>query len=69
MDLDPIEVFNLHTDKVKFYPEVPSVLANLSGKYDLIIASGIPSDLVEIILKIQALLQARILSCIRSSTS
>jgi len=45
---DPKEVFKLHVDKVRFYPEVPPVLKNLSQKYDLIIVSGTPRDFIEI---------------------
>ena len=48
---DPIEVFRLHTNKVKFYPEVPSVLSNLSQEYDLIIASGTTRNIIEIMIE------------------
>ncbi len=51
LDEDPIEVFRSHTDKIRFYPEVPSVLENLSQKHDLIIASGIPRNITEIIIE------------------
>lgn len=37
LDEDPIEVFRSHVEKVRFYPEVPSVLRNLSQKYCLVI--------------------------------
>lgn len=47
LDEDPIEVFKSHVDKVKFYPEVLSVLKNLSQKYDLIIASGATKNVIE----------------------
>ena len=47
LDQDPMEVFNSHVDKIKFFPEVPLVLKSLKSKYDLIIASGIPTNLVE----------------------
>jgi len=45
---NPLEVFRSHVEKVRFYPEVPSVLENLSQKYDLIIASGSPRNVVAI---------------------
>lgn len=48
---DPIGVFRLHADKIRFYPEVTSVLGSLSQKYDLIIATGIPTNIVEIIIE------------------
>jgi FMN phosphatase YigB (HAD superfamily) len=48
LDENPIEVFRSHADKLRFYPEVPSVLKDLSQKYDLIIASGTPRNFVEI---------------------
>ena len=51
LDQDPMEVFSSHVDKIRFYPEVPSVLKSLKSKYDLIIASGIPINLVEIMMK------------------
>jgi HAD superfamily hydrolase (TIGR01549 family) len=48
LDEDPIDVFESHVDKVKFYPEVPSVLRNLNEKYDLIIISGTTRNVIEI---------------------
>jgi HAD superfamily hydrolase (TIGR01549 family) len=48
---DPMEVFKLHSDKVRFYPEVPSVLKDLSRKYQLIIVSGYPKDTIEIVIE------------------
>ena len=51
LDENPIEVFRSHVDKVRFYPEVPSVLENLSRKYDLIIASGSPRNVVDIVIE------------------
>lgn len=48
LDEDPIKIFKMHVDKVRFYPEVPSVLENLSQKCDLIIISGTPRDTIEI---------------------
>jgi len=48
LDENPIEVFRSHTDKLRFYPEVPSVLKDLSQKYNLIIASGTPRNFIEI---------------------
>lgn len=51
LDEDPIAVFTSHSDKVRFYPEVPSVLRNLSQKYDLVIASGTTEDIIEIMIK------------------
>ncbi|MEM2110859.1 MAG: HAD family hydrolase [Candidatus Bathyarchaeia archaeon] len=45
---DPIEIFKAYTDKVRFFPEVSSVIKRLSQKYDLIIASGIPAKYAEI---------------------
>jgi len=51
LDEDPIEVFRSHIDKVRFYPEVPSVLKNLSQKYDLIIVSGTPRNVIEIVIE------------------
>jgi len=51
LDEDPIAVFRSHTDKVKFYPEVPSVLESLSQKYDLIITSGTTRHIIEIMIE------------------
>jgi len=51
LDENPIEVFRSHTDKLRFYPEVPSVLRDLSQKYNLIIASGTPGNFIEIEIK------------------
>jgi len=51
LDEDPIEVFRSHTEKVRFYPEVPSVLRNLSQEYDLIIASGTTKNIIEIMIE------------------
>ena len=48
---DPIEVFESHVDKVRFYPEVPSVLRNLSQEYDLIIISGATRNVIEIMIE------------------
>jgi HAD superfamily hydrolase (TIGR01549 family) len=48
LDENPIEVFRSHNDKLRFYPEVPSILKDLSQKYNLIIASGTPSNFIEI---------------------
>jgi HAD superfamily hydrolase (TIGR01549 family) len=36
---------------VRFYPEVPSALENLSQKYDLIIVSGTPKNVIEIVIE------------------
>jgi putative hydrolase of the HAD superfamily len=51
LDEDPMAVFTSHADKVRFYPEVPSVLESLSQKYDLIIASGATRNIIEIMIK------------------
>ena len=51
LDEDPTEVFKLHVEKVRFYPEVPSVLRNLSQKYDLIIISGATRNVIEIMIE------------------
>lgn len=51
LDEDPIEVFRSHIDKVRFYPEVPSVLRNLSQKHDLIIVSGATRNVIEIMIE------------------
>ncbi len=51
LDEDPMEVFKSHIDKVRFYPEVPSVLENLSQKYDLIIVSSTPRNVIEIVIE------------------
>ena len=48
---DPLEVFKTYSDEIRFYPEVPSVLESLKQKYDLIAASGIPRNIVEIIVE------------------
>jgi len=45
---DPMDVFKEHKDLIKIYPEVPSVLEILSKEYDLIVASGLPKNLLEI---------------------
>ncbi|MFX0097434.1 MAG: HAD family hydrolase [Candidatus Hodarchaeota archaeon] len=44
---DPMDVFKEYRDLVKIYPEVPSVLEILSKEYDLIVASGLPKNLLE----------------------
>jgi len=51
LEEDPMEVFRSHKDKVRFYPEVPSVLENLSQKYDLIIVSGATRNVIEIMIE------------------
>ena len=51
LDGDPLDVFRLHTDKVRFYPEVPLILKKLSQEYALIIVSGTTRDVIEIIIK------------------
>jgi len=51
LDENPIEVFRSYSDKVRFYPDVPSVLKNLSKKYDLIIASGTTRKIIEIMIE------------------
>jgi len=51
LDENPLEVFKSNTDKVKFYPEVPSVLNNLAQKYDLIIVSGATRSVIEIMIE------------------
>jgi len=51
LEEDPMEVFRSHSDKVKFYPEVPSVLENLSKKYDLIVTSGTTRNIAEIMIE------------------
>lgn len=48
---EPTEVFRSHTDKIQFYPEVSSVLENLSQKYDLIIVSGTTRSIIEIMIE------------------
>ena len=50
LDENPIEIFGSHVDKVRFYPEVSSVLEHLSQKHDLIIASGTPRNFIEIVI-------------------
>ena len=47
LDEEPTEVFRSHTDKIQYYPEVSSVLENLSQKYDLIIVSGTTRSIIE----------------------
>ena len=42
LDEDPLEVFRLHTDKIRVYSDTPSILEKLSQNYDLVTASGIP---------------------------
>jgi len=51
LDENPLEVFRSHADKVKFYPEVPSVLSNLNQKYDLIVISGATRNVIEIMIE------------------
>lgn len=50
LDENPIEVFKAHVEKVKFYPEVPSVLQRLSRKFDLIIASGTTTSVIGVMI-------------------
>jgi putative hydrolase of the HAD superfamily len=47
LDERPMGVFRSHIDKVRFYPEVPSVLKSLSQKKDLVIVSGTTKNIVE----------------------
>ncbi len=51
LDEDPKEVFMSHVDKVRFYPEVLSVLRNLSQKHNLVIVSGATRDVIEIMIE------------------
>ncbi len=51
LDENPMDVFRSQIDKVKFYPEVPSVLENLSQRYDVIIASGSPRNVINIMIE------------------
>lgn len=48
---NPIEVFRSHIDKVRFYPEVSSVLRVISQRYDLIIISGTTNNIIEIMIE------------------
>lgn len=50
LDEDPMEIFRLHTDKIRFYTEAIPFLKRLSEKYELITASGIPINLQEIMM-------------------
>ena len=51
LDENPLEVFRFHLDKVKFYPEVPTILETLSQKYELIIASGGLRKVLELVIE------------------
>lgn len=51
LDRNPMDVFKEHKDLIEVYPEVPSVLETLSKEYDLIVASGLPKNLLEIALE------------------
>lgn len=51
LDGDPLEIFRYHIDKVRFYPEISSVLVTLSQSYELIIASGGLTNIIELIIK------------------
>jgi len=51
LEEDPMEVFRSHSDKVRFYSEVSSILENLSQKYDLIIVSGTTRDIAKIMME------------------
>lgn len=51
LDGDPLEIFRNHVDKVRFYPEVSTVLATLCQKYELIIASGGLTNIIDLIVK------------------
>ncbi|UCD95988.1 MAG: HAD family hydrolase, partial [Candidatus Bathyarchaeota archaeon] len=48
LDEDPMELFKSHVDKLRFYPEVRSVLGKLSQRYDLTIASSAPKNIIAI---------------------
>ena len=50
LDEDPLEIFSLHTDKLRFYPEVISILEKLSQRYTLITASSVPRNIQNTIL-------------------
>ncbi|MEA2089373.1 MAG: HAD family hydrolase [Thermoproteota archaeon] len=45
---DPTELFKSFKGEVKIYPEVPSVLETLAAKFDLVVSSGIPHNILEI---------------------
>lgn len=51
LEEDPIEVFRSHKDKIRVYPEVPSVVERLSHQYILVTASGIPTNIQEIVME------------------
>jgi putative hydrolase of the HAD superfamily len=51
LDENPMFVFKSHVDKVRFYPEVSSVLKNLSRKFDLVIVSGTTKKIIGIMIE------------------
>jgi len=51
LEEDSMEVLRSHSDKVRFYPEAPSILENLSQKYDLIIVSSTTRDIAKIMME------------------
>lgn len=51
LDEDPLGVFRSHINKVKFYPEIQSVVKKLSQKYELIIVSGTTKEIIEIMIE------------------
>jgi putative hydrolase of the HAD superfamily len=50
LDEDPLEIFSLHTNKLRIYPEVVPVLQRLSQRYVLITASSVPRNIQDTIL-------------------
>jgi HAD superfamily hydrolase (TIGR01549 family) len=48
---DPLQIFRKYIKKVQVYPDVIPVLHQLSQQYPLIISSGVPRNILTIILK------------------
>jgi putative hydrolase of the HAD superfamily len=46
LDSSPRELFELFRSEIRIYPEVPSVLEDLEKRYDLIVVSGHPKDML-----------------------
>lgn len=46
LDSSPRDIFELFRSEIRIYPEVPSVLKELEKRYDLIVVSGHPKDML-----------------------
>ena len=48
---DPDQIFQIHADKIRVYPDVIPTLQQLHQQYSLILSSGVPRNIQKIILE------------------